>query len=364
MKLVNKDHFHGSDLEKIEKCYGIRKEDIISFSDNVNPLGISQKLKESLSEHLDAITSYPDREYKELRAAIAAYAGCTAESIIVGNGSTELISLAIRVLQPKRALLPEPTYSEYEREISLTGGQLERCEIRSENAFRLEPEELEMRLTPQHDLLVLCNPNNPTSQAISREDLRKILKTCKEKGIFVMVDETYVEFASADITAVPMTGEFDNLLVLRGTSKFFSAPGLRLGYAVTGNETLLSGMCALQNPWTISSLAEMAGRLMFGDQDYIRKSRELITAERSRVCAILRSWNSVEIYEPQANFVLVHIRKEGVTASGLFDFCIRQGLMIRNCSTFDYLDESYFRLCFRMPEEDDRLLKALKDAGL
>lgn len=368
MKLQNKDHFHGSDLEKIEEVYGIRKEDIISFSDNVNPLGISRHLRESLSAHLDAITSYPDREYKELRKTIAGYIGSRMECIAVGNGSTELISLAVRVLQPKRALLPEPTYSEYEREITLAGGELVRCELRKERGFRPDIDELEEKLTEDFDLLILCNPNNPTSQAILPDQMRRLLEICRKKNVFVMVDETYVEFVPSKglrpgdgVTSVPLTEEFENLLILRGTSKFFSAPGLRLGYAVTGNADLLTKLGKLQNPWTISSLAEMAGRLMFRDGEYIRRTREAISRERKRVCGILGSWDSVEFFEPAANFVLVHILKEGVTAGSLFDHCIRQGLMIRDCSTFAFLDETWFRFCFRTQEEDDRLLAALEE---
>lgn len=368
MKLQNKDHFHGSDLEKIEEVYGIRKEDIISFSDNVNPLGISRHLRESLSAHLDAITSYPDREYKELRKTIAGYIGSRAENIVVGNGSTELISLAVRVLDPKKALLPEPTYSEYEREITLAGGELVRCEIKKENGFRVNIGELETELTEDFDLLILCNPNNPTSQAIMPEDMRRLLESCRKKNVFVMVDETYVEFVPSKglrpgdgVTSVPLTEEFENLLILRGTSKFFSAPGLRLGYAVTGNKELLEKLRKLQNPWTISSLAEMAGRLMFRDGEYIRRTRETISRERTRVCGILDGWDSVEYFEPAANFVLVHIRKKGVTAADLFDHCIRQGLMIRDCSTFAFLDDTWFRFCFRTQEEDDRLLTALQE---
>ena len=368
MKLQNKDHFHGSDLEKIEEVYGIRREDIISFSDNVNPLGISRHLRESLSAHLDAITSYPDREYKELRKTIAGYIGSRPEFIAVGNGSTELISLAVRVLQPKKALLPEPTYSEYEREITLAGGELVRCELQEEKCFRPDITELEEKLSDGFDLLILCNPNNPTSQAVYPEDMRHLLEICRQKDVFVMVDETYVEFVPSKglrpgegVTSVPLTGEFDNLLVLRGTSKFFSAPGLRLGYAVTGNRDLLARIAAVQNPWTISSLAEMAGRLMFRDGEYIRRTREAISKERTRVCRILKGWDSVEFCEPEANFVLVHILKEGVTAGDLFDHCIRQGLMIRDCSTFTGLDDTWFRFCFRTAEEDDRLLLALQE---
>ena len=120
--IKHKDHFHGSDLEKIEEIYGIKKEEIVSFSANVNPLGVSPLLKHTLSDQIDAITSYPDREYTSLRRCIAAYCGTETENVIVGNGSTELISLFIQVEHPKKALVIGPTYSEYEREIALGGG--------------------------------------------------------------------------------------------------------------------------------------------------------------------------------------------------------------------------------------------------
>ena len=117
--ITPKEHFHGSDLEKIEAVYGIKKEDITSFSANVNPLGVSPLLRSTLASHIDAITSYPDREYTSLRECIAAYTGTDASQVIVGNGSTELISLFIQIEHPKKAMILGPTYSEYEREISL-----------------------------------------------------------------------------------------------------------------------------------------------------------------------------------------------------------------------------------------------------
>ena len=103
--LKHKDHFHGSDLELIEKMYGIKKEEIVSFSANVNPLGISPKLSEDLAKHIHCIETYPDRDYTDLKKSIAAYASCDEKNIIVGNGSTELISLFVQVTAPKKALI-------------------------------------------------------------------------------------------------------------------------------------------------------------------------------------------------------------------------------------------------------------------
>lgn len=193
--LEHKEHFHGSDLEKIEKIYGIRKEEIISFSANVNPLGVSPKLRETLSQHIDAITTYPDREYTSLRECIGDYVDAPAKRILVGNGSTELISILMQIRRPQNALIVGPTYSEYEREITLSGGICHYFRLPEEKDFILDPMELVADFTLDTDLLVICNPNNPTSSIIPRTVLRKILDICKQKGIFVMIDETYMEFA-------------------------------------------------------------------------------------------------------------------------------------------------------------------------
>lgn len=257
--LKHKDHFHGSDLEKIEQIYGIRKEEIVSFSANVNPLGISPLLKKELAEHIDAITSYPDREYTSLRQSMAAYCGCDYENIVVGNGSTELISLFIQIRHPKKALILGPTYSEYEREIMLDGGTTHYYPLKESNDFILDVDDFISHLDQDTDLLILCNPNNPTSTCICQNDMRKILDNCKIHGIYVMVDETYVEFAPdiAEVSSVSLTNDYNNLVILRGTSKFFAAPGLRLGYAITGNHDLLRQINTRKNPWTINSLAEI-----------------------------------------------------------------------------------------------------------
>jgi hypothetical protein len=140
-KIEGKEHFHGSDLEKIERYFGIPKESITGFGANVNPLGISPRMRRELAEKIDVVASYPDPEYTELRKHIAAYTRCLAEQVIVGNGCTELISLFIQVLKPREALIVSPTYSEYEREVRLSGGTVRYYALKEQNGFRLEPED-------------------------------------------------------------------------------------------------------------------------------------------------------------------------------------------------------------------------------
>lgn len=362
--IKHKDHFHGSDLEKIEEIYHIKKEDIISFSANINPLGVSPKLRKTLTDKIDAITTYPDREYTSLRKCIGNYVNADYNHIIVGNGSTELISLFIQIMHPKKAVMIGPTYSEYEREVSLGGGSSLYYRLNEEDDFKLDLKSLENELRPEVDLLVICNPNNPTSSAIQRDDMRKILDICKQRDIFVMADETYVEFADdmEKITAIPLTEYYHNILIFRGISKFFAAPGLRLGYAVCGNEDLLKEINKRKNPWTINSLAVIAGEIMFSDEEYIERTKSLISSERKRVCDVLYKCTNVKVFPPVANFVLVKILKKDLTAEDLFENAIKKGLMIRDCSTFPFLDQKYIRFCFMSPEQNNELLKVLLES--
>ena len=359
--IKHKDHFHGSDLEKIEEIYGIKKEEIVSFSANVNPLGVSPLLRATLSEKIDAITTYPDREYTSLRKCIASYCGTEYENVIVGNGSTELISLFIQIEHPKKALVIGPTYSEYEREISLGGGTTLYYPLRESDNFKLDVEDFVSHLNESIDLLILCNPNNPTSSSICRSEMRHILDACKQHDIYVMVDETYVEFADdmEEISAVSLTNYYNNIIILRGTSKFFAAPGLRLGYAITGNRDLIKSINTRKNPWTINSLAVVAGETMFRDTDYIEQTKKLISSERTRIFDLLKKHPDFKVYEPDGNFMLARILREDLTSQDLFDRAIREKMMIRDCSTFPFLDNKYIRFCIMNPEDNDRLLTCL-----
>ena len=355
--------FHGSDIEKICEYYNLKKEDIINFGANVNPLGLSETVQKTLASHLNVLSSYPDRDYTSLRSVISGYCGIPADFILPGNGSSELISLLIEVCAPRHTLILGPTYSEYSRELSFSGSTQDYYHLREEPDFILDTEELCRTLgSGAYDLLILCNPNNPTSTAILRDDMEHLLTFCASRDIFVMIDETYVEFAPdiSAVTAVSFTSKFDNLCVLRGVSKFFAAPGLRLGYAVTGNHALLKKMKDKQIPWSLNSIGAFAGELLFQDEEYICATRELILSERDRMYAALKEMSAFKVYAPYANFLLLKIIKKEKTAFDVFENCIKNGLMIRDCSSFQCLDGEFVRFCIMMPEDNSRLLKVLE----
>ena len=360
---TTKEHFHGSDLEKIEKVFGIKKESITSFGANVNPLGISPMLRKNLAAHIDAITSYPDREYTDLRNAISIYTGAPLDSIMVGNGSTELIGLFIQILEPKKALLIAPTYSEYEREIQLSGGICTYHFLKEEQDFHLHTDDLLSDITSDMDLLIICNPNNPTSTIIPRSDMDRIVDHCQTTGTCVIIDETYVEFAPdpESVTSIPLTDKYSNMVILRGISKFFAAPGLRLGYAICNNSSLYEHINEIKNPWTINSLAGVAGEIMFSDHQYIHETKIFTNKERNYCRSELNSIPSVKYYDSYGNFILVRILKEGISSYDVFEHCIKKGLMIRDCSDFPGLDDHYIRFCFMSHEKNMELIAAFKE---
>lgn len=354
--------FHGSDIEKICQYYSLKKEDIVNFGANVNPLGLSARVKDSIAANLDLLSSYPDREYTALRTIIAGYCGIPADFILPGSGSSELIALLIEARAPRHTLVLGPTYSEYSRELSFSGSTQEYYHLDASADFKLDADDLCRTLNSGYDFLILCNPNNPTSSAILNGDMEKILAFCAKKDIFVMVDETYAEFAPdiSEITAIPFTRTYSNLMVLRGVSKFFAAPGMRLGYGITGNKTFLKKMKEKQIPWSLNSIGAFAGEIMFRDKEYIQKTRSLILSERERMYTEVKKLPAFRAYYPYANFLLLKIQNPDVTSFDAFERCIKNNLMIRDCSSFQCLDGEFIRFCIMMPEDNTRLLEVLR----
>ncbi len=355
-------HQHGGDLDEIQRLYGIPREEIIDFSGNINPLGFPKTVENALAANLRIISTYPDKRYTALREAIGRYTGAAAEHIVVGNGSTELISTFIQTVHAAHAVILGPAYSEYEREVTLSGGSFTYFPLKEEDGFRLNLDALLHALTPEIGIFIACNPNNPTGTAIRTGEMRQILAHCKKIGASVMIDETYIEFSDIlpEICSVPLVEEFDNLFVVRGTSKFFAAPGLRLGYGVSSNHAFLERLKTNQDPWSVNSLAAFAGERMFSDTAFHLETIALISGERKRAFQELSGWKNIKAYPSEANFILLRLLTETVSAAELFEKLIRKKMLIRDAASFTFLDESYLRFCILSPEQNAALLRELK----
>lgn len=356
----NNESFHGSDIELISQKYLISQEEILPYASNVNPLGMSPLAKEALVEYIDAVESYPERNYARLRTAISNYCNVDMEHIILGNGTSELIRKTFDTIKPKKTMIVGPTYSEYKNAAILNGSEVEMYMLNQLDDFELDITRFTEALHEGIDMLIICNPNNPTGKAIRKDDMDTILESCRSHNIFVMVDETYVEFVQdvSLISSVSLVKDFENLIVLRSTSKFFATPGLRLGYAITSNKEVLADADNSKIPWNINSLASIAS-VMFSDERYMNLTSSLIQTERNLIYSALCSRKTIKVFKPDANFILIRLLKEDLTASEVFEHCIKKGFMIRDCTDYEGLGDKYIRFCFLKPEQNDQVVNTI-----
>lgn len=349
---------HGANLYDLSSQYGFSKEDIMDFSSNINPFGSSKLAKEYIVNNIDKVSVYPDPEYLELKTSISNYCNCSIDNILLGSGATELISSFIKTINPKKALILSPAYSEYEKELSKIECNITKYFSKKEYNFTINIYNLiEIINKDNYELIIICNPNNPTGFTFSKNEIEKILNNTNS---FVMVDETYIEFTNTSIySSTSLVDKYDNLFVIRGTSKFFSTPGIRLGYGLISNHKIKYEMNSNLDLWNINILASMMGEVMFNDNKFIENTYSLMIKERDYLVNELSKFTDLKIYNSQGNFILCEIKSKSITAKEVREKLIPKRIIIRDCASFDGLDEYFFRVCILKPEENKLLIDNL-----
>lgn len=351
---------HGANLYDLSKKYGFSKDEFLDFSSNINPFGTSNLAKEYVINNINMVSVYPDPEYVELKKSISSYCNCNEKNMVLGSGATELISSFIGTISPKKAVLLSPAYSEYEKELKKNNCEIIKYFSREYNNFKINPAQL-IDFINEHkcDLVIICNPNNPTGFTFSKFEIETILKNT---NAFVMVDETYVEFTDTNIySSTHLVDKYNNLFVIRGTSKFFSTPGIRLGYGLISNEKVKNKINENLDLWNINIIASAMGEVMFTDKNYISNCVDIILKERDYLYNSLKEFKNLTVYESNGNFILCKLKDKNMTAHELRERLIPKKIIIRDCESFDGLNEYFFRICVLKPEDNRYLIDSLKD---
>ena len=326
----------------------IEQYETVLFNANLNPKGIPESVTQAIKENISSIVKYPDIYYNKLKTAVSSYVGAPLENIVMGNGSTDLLKLYGALLLPKKALLLTPGPSEFENVLSAYNVELSFYDLKEEDDFKLDMDDLISQLTDDLDLIIIANPNNPTSKKIELADIRKLTEACKEKNIFLIIDEMYIEFLDdyKEYTAVPLTEEFDNISVIRSVSKFFAVPGLRFAYAIMNNPEHKEIIDLTTTKNNIASLTAIAITDMFKDEEYITESQSMIHTERSLVYLAMSTSKTIKLIKPDANFMLVKLLKDDLSSSDVAMHCNQRGIIIRKCDDIRGLSDKYIRMCF------------------
>ncbi|MBQ7708135.1 MAG: aminotransferase class I/II-fold pyridoxal phosphate-dependent enzyme [Lachnospiraceae bacterium] len=339
----------------------IEQLDTVLYNSNLNPMGIPESVTKSLKENLGSIIRYPSDYYDDLKKAVSTYAGCETDHIVLGNGLSDMLRQYSSLIIPRKALLLVPSAMEYENVLSIYGCEIDYYNLDEEKDYILDAKDFVSKLDSSYDVVIIGNPNNPTSQVISRMDMELIAEVCNELEIFLIIDEMYIEFTEdyKELTSIPLVKDYDNIAVLRSVSKFFAIPGLRFAYSVTSNTSHLEMISVTAAPNTISTLTAAACTAMFKDKKYIEESRSQIHTERNLIYSAMATNKNVKLFKPCANYMLVKLLKDDVSAQDIEEHCRTKGIIIRNCSNFRGLDNKYIRFCFMKPKQNDLLVNTI-----
>lgn len=372
------------------------------FSVNINPLGLPDTVRGALVGALDSLTQYPDQECRALRQALAQYTGVPADRILCGNGASELIEAAVRALCPRNILLTAPSFSGYRHAAEGAGAQIRYHMLQREEDFALTDRYLE-DLTPDTDMAILCSPANPVGNLVEPDLLTRIVETCEEREIWLMVDECFLGFVSDEEARTTRRfleprGRFSDsscrtpedrnrparhLLVLDAFTKRFAMPGIRLGYLMAADPAVLQRIHAQQPEWSVSLPAQAAGCAALAAEGikayemeakrsnaistdtiskdakssegtYLEAARHMIASERRKMVKALAEMGC-RVFPGNANFIFFSSEKE------LYRRLLARGFLIRNCDNYPGLGRGDYRIAVLRPEQNDALLQAMRE---
>lgn len=344
---------HGAYVAVAARGLGVAGESFLDFSQNINPLGPPREALEAAREAISASSVYPDAEYPDLRRALAGYLGVEADHVLPTNGGAEALFLAALGLAysgKRRAIVLEPTFSEYAAAASAAGLEVVHRSAWREGAAGFALDWGALRDLSARDAVFLCNPNNPTGTVLQCEEALEIAGLARHAGAALVLDEAFADFAP-EVSLVGEAG--DGLLVARSFTKFFAIPALRLGCLVTPEA---GGYGALQPSWPVNVAAEAAGVVAASDPAFTARSVQRVGELRSELQAGLHALPGLRVYEGAANFLLVR------GPAGLPERLARRGVLVRGCEPFRGLGAEHFRVAVRDEADNQRLVEALQDA--
>ena len=345
---------HGGDVYGAAAKTGIPQEKLKDFSANLSPLGVPEGIFRAINDELVKVVHYPDPMSRRLREAIAASDGVSPEHIICGCGAADIIYRFVYGVQPKRALLLEPTFVEYEEALSVIGAEVEGYPLNRKD-FKIREDILEY-MTEGLDVVFICTPNNPTGVVTEKNLLLKILEKARLTNTILVLDECFLDFLEDEkrYSLVRELDKYDNLLILKSFTKMFSIPGVRLGYGLCSNKNIMERLYKAGQDWSVSTMAEAAGIAALKEKEYVKKVIQYVNKERKYMESALEQMG-ISYIHGAANYMLIY--KEN--CPDLYDQLLERGIILRKCSNYRNLTNDYYRIAINRHEDNAALMEAL-----
>ena len=323
----------------------------IDFSASINPYGIDPNLKDILKESIDILVHYPNQDYSEIKALISRKHDVSEESIYLGNGANSIIFRLFSIFDKELNIcIPTPSFETYRLAAESVSANIVYYDM---NGFKITNEIFDI-LSDNIDVLVLTNPNNPTGYLIEEELLQRLLEYCKAENIFILLDECFLEFVldGERYSQISNLSKYTNLAILRSLTKLYAFPGLRFGYLLTENKKMIENLNKLTPSWDINTLALEAAKFSL-TQDMSQVVLK-IQKEKSILLKNLKSVG-IEVFDSKANFLLCRYKKN------LSNALLNQGVIVRDCSDYRGMDDTYFRVAVRTNSDNMILFENIKE---
>ncbi|MGF1512072.1 MAG: threonine-phosphate decarboxylase CobD [Elainellaceae cyanobacterium] len=346
---------HGGNLAWAARLAGCFPHDILDFSASISPLGPPDSAIAAIQSNLGQLRVYPDPTYGHLRRVLAELHQLSPDWVCPGNGSAELLTWASRELaQTQTTNLITPAFGDYRRALAAFGARVV-CHPLTLEGWPDIPDRLSLDPPPGSGLLI-NSPHNPTGLLFDYSDLCD----CLDAFDLVVVDEAFIDFLppGQGPSLVPLVTQYPNLVVLRSLTKFYSLPGLRIGYAVAHPDRLQQWQ-RWRDPWSVNALAAAAAEAVVHDAAFQAKTWRWLPPARQRLTAGLAQIPGLTPRSSVANYLLVRSDRSAVTLQR--QLLQRHRILIRDCASFPELGDRYFRVAVRTETENQRLFEALSD---
>ncbi|MHB8292860.1 MAG: pyridoxal phosphate-dependent aminotransferase, partial [bacterium] len=369
----------------------------IDFSANINPLGLSKNalciLKNTkLLKFL--IENYPEVYPERLTNKLCDYHYVHNANIAISAGATNLIYKILSVFKPENVLIAEPSFTEYKRVCSvLKINTVHQCTC-FEEEFKLINNNLtefidKIKNLRENDFIFIASPSNPAGVITPIGTIKEILKLCRNKNIYLILDESFMDFKE-EYSSKHLIEEFDNLIVLRSMTKFFAIPGERLGYILSCKKNILK-IINTAVPWEISGLASALAIASLSDKKYIADTIQCVDKLKEEMYNDLLKFKVFKIIYGEANFLLIKIKTENNSnnyhncnqnnynydvhntchsnnivnkinsenyqnisgsALNLKNYLLNSDILIRYAGNYNCLDDSFFRIAIKKRKEN------------
>ena len=351
---------HGGQLRAIAAQFSIPQDKLLDFSASIYPGGPPPGVANALADAIcnpECIRAYPDLESLELRENLANYVHVPVGNVLVANGMAPLFSATLRAIDAQKCLLPVPAFGEYRRTLHREEVAIETYPLTEGTGFQPDPQDLLACCNRRGcDTLILTNPHNPTGALLQRAELQALVQSAETSGVRILLDEAFIDFVPDESISVQVL-QSSNLFVFRSVTKFLALAGLRVAYMIAP-QRFVSTIAAQLDPWPISTLASIATIAAVSDAAYIVTTIACVQSERKLLLGEL-SELGLMVYPSWANFLFFRLGNAQRSRSLWERLILEYGIVVRNCTTFEGLDDTFFRAAVRGAKDNQRLVQAL-----